>query len=66
MSGDDSINNWVPKPGGGWVRRGDYKKSGDWVEKPGGGWVRSRPTIYDELKDIASEQEEYVSKPGIE
>ena len=63
MSGDDSSNNWVPKPGGGWVRRGDYKKSGDWVEKPGGGWVRSRPTIYDELRDIASEQVGSESKP---
>lgn len=38
-------------------------KDSDWVPKPGGGWVRAKPTIYDELKDIANEQVESLSKP---
>ena len=38
-------------------------KDSGWVPKPGGGWVRAKPTIYDELKDIANEQVESVSKP---
>ena len=63
MSENDSNDDWVQNPEGGWIRRGALKKSGDWVEKPGGGWVRSKPTIYDELKDIAAEQVESESKP---
>jgi hypothetical protein len=39
------------------------KKSSNWVPKPGGGWVRAKTTIYDELKDIATEQTESESKP---